>query len=299
MTVCVAALCVGDIIFGASDRVLTAGEILEYEPPTPKIVPITNSIAIMTAGDSALQTEILSELNISVREHIEREPNDWLHVKDLAYRYRHIRNEIRYRHAEEAILIPLSLTRETFLSRQNELSADFVSDIRRQLINFEMPGVEAIIAGIDPEGIRNRPGGHIYTVRDGNVTCHDSLGFAAVGVGSWHASSQFMLAGYSVSFYLAETLLLTYIAKKRAEVAPGVGKATDLFTIGTKLGSYRYLKNDFAALCGKLEKIYEQLVHKEGKTMASASREMATYYGAVSTITRTGSAVSDNSSCSN
>jgi len=31
--------------------------------------------------------------------------------------------------------------------------------------------------------------------------------------------------------YLAEAILTTFLAKKRAEVAPGVGQATDLFLI--------------------------------------------------------------------
>jgi hypothetical protein len=35
---------------------------------------------------------------------------------------------------------------------------------------------------------------------------------------------------------LPETFLLTYAAKKRAEVAPGVGEVTDMFVIGPLLG---------------------------------------------------------------
>jgi hypothetical protein len=41
-----------------------------------------------------------------------------------------------------------------------------------------------------------------------------------------------MLAGHSPFSSSPETLLLTYLAKKRSEIAPGVGKGTDMFIIG-------------------------------------------------------------------
>ena len=37
---------------------------------------------------------------------------------------------------------------------------------------------------------------------------------------------------------LAQSMLLTYAAKKRAEVAPGVGTETDMFWVGPQLGTY-------------------------------------------------------------
>jgi hypothetical protein len=64
-----------------------------------------------------------------------------------------------------------------------------------------MPGIEAIITGIDLGGP------HIY-VSDGiEIRCSDSSGFAAVGSGAWHASSQFMLARHGFNSPMPETLL--------------------------------------------------------------------------------------------
>lgn len=57
MTVCVAAISHQTII-GASDRMLTAGNI-EFEPPIAKLHNLTKSICIMIAGDVALQADIL------------------------------------------------------------------------------------------------------------------------------------------------------------------------------------------------------------------------------------------------
>lgn len=61
MTVCVAAICDSKTILGASDRMLTAGNV-QFQPPSSKIYPITASIAIMVAGDMSLQAEIVSDL---------------------------------------------------------------------------------------------------------------------------------------------------------------------------------------------------------------------------------------------
>jgi hypothetical protein len=66
LTVCIAAICEGGIVLGACDKMMTAGDV-EFEPQAPtgrsmKVFPITNSIAVMTAGDSGLQSEIVQGL---------------------------------------------------------------------------------------------------------------------------------------------------------------------------------------------------------------------------------------------
>jgi hypothetical protein len=86
MTVCVAAICkslVSDLptILGASDRMLTAGDI-QFEPQQSKIVALTTSIAIMIAGDSAMQAEVMQNVNADVYRRIEAEPKNWWNVRD-------------------------------------------------------------------------------------------------------------------------------------------------------------------------------------------------------------------------
>ena len=78
---------------------------------------------------------------------------------------------------------------------------------------------------------------HIYLANDGEITCQDRVGFAAIGIGTSHAESEFMFAGHNVNNFFPETVRTAYFAKRRAEVAPGVGKATDMFMI-TNLGKY-------------------------------------------------------------
>jgi hypothetical protein len=90
---------------------------------------------------------------------------------------------------------------------------------------------------VTAEGI-DHSGPHIYVVRNSDVSCQDPVGFAAIGAGHWHAESQFMFAGHVRLRPFPETLLLVYSAKKRAEVAPGVGAETDMFMIGPVIGSH-------------------------------------------------------------
>lgn len=66
MTVCIAAMAMGlwkdnkkyPFIIGASDRMITAGDI-EYEPSQSKIHRITPFIVALPAGDDALQAKIV------------------------------------------------------------------------------------------------------------------------------------------------------------------------------------------------------------------------------------------------
>ena len=213
VTVCVATRCTGNIIFGASDRMLTSGDV-EFEPETSKIYPLTRSITALVAGDSSLQIEMYIELRKYIDERVEKEPNNWLLVRDIAYRYLGIRQEIRKKRAEQALLSPLNLDQNSFLSRQNELSKDFILKLTEELVNFPIPSVETIITGVDPFG------SHIYTIISDTIRCDNSVGFSSIGSGYWHANSQFMLARYNFESVLADSLLLTYIAKRRARKLP-------------------------------------------------------------------------------
>jgi hypothetical protein len=89
MTICTAAITGRGIIFAASDRMKTGGDI-EFEPrkvelpagPTAwlsgsKIFSATPSIAAMTADDSSLQIEILYEAWLIIQARV-RVPCDFI-----------------------------------------------------------------------------------------------------------------------------------------------------------------------------------------------------------------------------
>jgi hypothetical protein len=85
---------------------------------------------------------------------------------------------------------------------------------------------EAIIAAADDVVT------HLYLVdSESKVTCQDDVGFVAIGIGAWHAKSLLMQARYFSGSNFATALSLAHSAKKRAEIAPGVGKTTDMFIV--------------------------------------------------------------------
>ena len=150
------------------------------------------------------------------------------------------------------------------------MDSNLVQQITVELINFQAPDVETILTGVDQEV----PYTHIYLIKNGDISCQDTIGFAAIGIGSWHANSQLMFAGHTRWKSFPETLLLVYSAKKRAEVAPGVGEATDMITIGPALGQYS--KIDVGHISA-LEIIYKTS-QKEEQAAAIRAKESAKTY---------------------
>lgn len=267
VTVCVAAVCEGNIILGASDRMLTAADI-QFEPEQSKIITVTNSIAVMVSGDSAVQAEILQALHTEIGAWIAAHPKTWVPVYEVADLYRRGRNQVRFRQAEGAILAPLGLDGATFLTKQREMDPQLVRQLATELINADHPAVSAIIAGVDTTGA------HIFVVEGPKVSCRDTVGFASIGIGNWHADSQFMFAGHTRAKPFPETMLLAYSAKKRAEVAPGVGEATDMFTMGPLLGSYVTINPDVLV---RLEEIYQKSLNAEEKAARRAVTSVTKY----------------------
>jgi hypothetical protein len=257
----------GNTIFGASDRMITVGDMTVYEPPTPKLLALTSSIVAMTAGDMGLQTEILREVHRVVHERITSKPDEWLKVKDVVELYMRLYSEAKLLRSENAILAPLGLDRSTYLTQNTALAKDLASE----LIAYQIPGggVQTIFAGIDTYG-----GAHIYVTDGTDILCCDSSGYAAIGTGSTHASSHFMLSRHSWDAPIPETLLRVYIAKKRAETAPGVGKDTDVFMVGPNLGQSTTIRPE---VVGHLDKIYNKLKSEEAKILKTADKEVQAY----------------------
>jgi ATP-dependent protease HslVU (ClpYQ) peptidase subunit len=266
MTVCIAARCGGAIV-AAADSMLTAGDV-QFEPPSGlKIQHFSNLAFIMTAGDAALSAELVQESGQQIRNAIQQNASHvWL-IKEIVDLYLEKYNEARIKRSEVQILAPLNLNRLTFISQQNSLQPQLVSDLSKELINFQMPSMACIIAGIDTTG------SHIYVVRDDQYTCADSIGFAAIGIGARHAQSQLMLAGQSYNSSLADTVLSVYVAKRRSEIAPGVGEVTEMVSVapGNPLSSLN------EGVMDKLDVEYRKIVAAENDAFTAGRREMSAY----------------------
>jgi ATP-dependent protease HslVU (ClpYQ) peptidase subunit len=252
LTVCIAALCNGgSTVVCAADRMLTGGDT-QFEHAEPKIKALTNAIFVLMAGDSAAQSEIVQRLLIEVGGRIDESPGDWLSVLDVAEMYVTHFNRVRNRGSEQRILAPLGLTLESFVSRQSEMDPTFIQNLSTELLNAPDLGTAAIIAGCDESG------GHIYVVSEGNIACCDDIGFVAIGSGGNHAASYFMVEGHAGNAELPETVFRTYVAKRRSEIAPGVGLATDMHVIGPQLGTSFPIGDHVYTIFGKKYKEWRQ-----------------------------------------
>jgi len=267
VTVCIAARS-GSNVIGASDRMLTSGDI-QFEPSLiSKFTQITTSLGILQAGDAAFHSEIMWGVVAEVQERITAHPQDWWLASDISDLYVKHRTAIKRKRAQAAILSPLGLTIEGFLTNQNQFKDDIADQITRDIINYEVPDVSVLVVGIDPKGP------HIYVVDNGEISCNDVIGFAAIGIGARHAESQFMLGKHSWQLPLADTALLTYAAKKRSEIAPGVGKATDMFTAGPGLGSLEVVGQD---VVDRLDTAYRRMKRREERCQQDAQKEVNAY----------------------
>lgn len=256
MTVCTAAIGENGVVVGASDRLLTSEDV-QFEPSRSKIFTLTDRIVILVSGDMSLLDEILNAAVPEMLAKIAAQPDRRPLVSEVAQIYQAHYRDIRQRKSELAILAPVGLTLETFISRQKEMQPDFINRTRVELLSFEpsQEGAQAIFAGVDDSG------SHLYVADGANLSCRDTVGFAAIGIGFWHAASQFMFAGHTSSDPINRTILQAYWAKKRAEVAPGVGQSTDMFIITPGRGLI-IVSQEFIA---GMEQIYRRLVKQEAR----------------------------------
>ena len=250
MTVCIAATFQwnygtddapewGAAIVAASDRMQTAGD-LEYEAPRRKICHIAEKVVIFVSGEIPIHSEAILKLIKHLLVSKETE------VPKIAELYGGFISDYRLKQAETLYLSPIGLDRDSFITRQNEMSPTFISDITRQMQNHRVDA-EAIVCGIDNIGT------HILHVDcDGFCTYQNDRSFVSIGIGYHHANSWLMAEGYSDTWSMRQAIFAVYAAKKRGEAAPGVGKATDVHLI-TKMGVSLLIPDLFGRLEGSFQ----------------------------------------------
>ncbi len=255
---------------------LTAGDV-EFEPAQSKIWQLSSSAFVMLSGDSAIQTELMMRVDSEIKNRILAAPDAWVPVKEMATLYcRCYRGLLRER-AEADILHPLGLDLSSFFTKQSQMQSDLVSNLAERLIDYSFDSpIETLFLGKDNDGPLNALTGekliytHIYATDKDKLTNLTVVGFGAIGIGKFHAESQFMFSGHWPSKPFHETLLLAYAAKKRAESAPGVGKDTDLIIVGPPLGSNLKASDQHIAA---LEKIYQKNLRSTQKAVSIAQNE--------------------------
>jgi hypothetical protein len=283
MTVCVATISKDGQIFGASDRMLTVQNYMEYEPPASKILFIPNRpIVLMWAGHSALIAEVLQLLRgMMFWRDKEEGPVEWF-IFDFVKAYQSAFAQVKQRWATTHVLLPLGMDFKVFWDGIKDRPDAMNADLTRRLVEYEMPegqDIEVIIAGHDGSGC------HLWAGHNGDVQCFDTSGFAAIGVGAIHATSQLMTARFGRMLPNYSAMVLTHLAKKRAEAAPGVGTETDMFMIvPSHADPTKWVSLQVGPpMMGQLEKDYRAIQAREVKAVQSAIKNVPKIVSKVTT----------------
>jgi hypothetical protein len=80
-----------------------------------------------------------------------------------------------------------------------------------------------------------------------------------------------MLARHSWNTPLSDALLTLFSAKKRAEIAPGVGKDADMIMVRRELGTFDFLRPDIVA---RVEQEHRALSKREREARRRAKQQM-------------------------
>jgi 20S proteasome alpha/beta subunit len=225
MTICMGALCAAEsggpctAVVVASDRMVTLGGLIEFDHSAPKTSILGPNVVGLVAGDALAGSELIQMIQSTQQS---QAPAVIQVAQNLAQQY----TALRLARAEAAILLPRGLSIQAFHASHQQLLAQIVGMIDNQLVAFDL-GVQFLIAGLDADG------GHLLTVVNpgGRYDIHDVIGYAAIGSGALHALQAMIGFGHSTSQDLRESVFRAFAAKRRAEVAPGVGRETDLLVI--------------------------------------------------------------------
>jgi len=231
MTICIAATCDdGKNLVLAADRMFTIGPPLnvEFEPPISKIEAMSPTCLAMGSGNSLVVAEILKRARIKYATSPKQSAD--IIARAVMEEYGILRNE----QIEQTIVAPaLGPDFALFRSRGGTLPAylqpqgQIFAQLFMQTGQFNL-NAEIIVAGIDDGGT------HIYLVsHPGQVIPFDKIGYGITGSGATHASIKLALELHHPKSSLPETLLAVYGAKLAAEVAPGVGKETEMYVVSS------------------------------------------------------------------
>ena len=223
MTICIGALCTseapGDTVVLASDRMVTwIGT--QFEHPVPKIHSVCPTAQVLIAGDALAGEDVVRRAHVQLA-------GAPVPVKDAAEAVANSYGDERMGRAEAQVLKPRGLTLAQFYQMHQQLVPQITGGLDTALAAFDL-GVELIVAGVDGAG------GHLHTVMNpgGIQICHDLIGYIAVGSGGTHALQSMIGLHHSPSQSLTQAVFQVLTSKQRAEVAPGVGRETDLIVIG-------------------------------------------------------------------
>jgi len=246
MTICIACKSGNDYVVTASDRMVTlSNPSMEYQQNISKTLKVADNCVISASGVAVNITNIYNktmEILKTKDQHTIKEISDI-----ISNSYQETRKEL----IEAAILSKVNLDFKSFHEKSRTLNERLVAQITAAVDGYRY-GLDILVAGVDSTG------GHIYAVVDpGVVTPIDALGNIAIGSGRIHATSSFIYSDYGPDLDLKHIASMTYEAKRRSEIAAGVGSETDMYVVSQN--EVKQLSED---QLDELKKIYEEKVQK-------------------------------------
>jgi len=197
---------------------------LTFEPDESKARWITDRSVVLTAG-----TLHEPDLLIENREKARGKER----VTDIAEVLKGIYADVRRRRVEDEVLRPMAGidSFQEYHEKQSGLHESVVIDMNERIRRYDL-GLTLLLAGIDDRGE-----GHCILIENpGTWRSYDFLGYCTAGIGDRHADNAFAWYQYTQSIPLREALYIAFEAKKRAEMAGGVGKATDIHILSKDKG---------------------------------------------------------------
>ena len=222
MTVCIAALYSnGEGCVLMSDKMLTLRYPMAYEYENEefeKIIRVADEppVYCLSAGVAIFASEIIETAKNQVSN------KKGLSVKSIAEIICKDYTEYRKSRLVRNELITRGLDLNSYYANHKGLLGSIVEAIDKTLRLWNLD-VEFIVAGRDSSGY------HIYTiVHPGDLYCHDSIGYASIGIGAPHVTYHMIENKYRMSSDKDTIVNLVKDAKVRSQVAPGVGEKTEI-----------------------------------------------------------------------
>lgn len=246
MTICIGALCANPkgrecrAVVVAADRMVTWGPT-EFEHEVPKIMAVGGSATVLVAGNTLYGSRVVRETRAHFAMGVPR-------VAELADAIAAKYADLRREQLQTDVFGPRGMSMQNFYAgQQTQLVNQLALGLDNIASSFNY-GVDLLIAGVDDEGA------HLYAVANPGGSSQDfqQIGFTAIGSGQVHALQSMIGFSHTGMKGLRETIFSVYASKRRAEVAPGVGKDTDI-TVIRENGSRRL---DLATL-QQLDTLYD------------------------------------------
>lgn len=178
----------------------------------PKFELIAPNAIVLTAG-SIHEPELLLDTKKEIKgKDLVREI-----AESLSKSYR----KMRLKRIEDEVLQEVGiLSFDEFHRKQNLLHENTVLDLSKRIRDYDLK-VVLLLGGVDEKA-------HLYRICEpGTCRSYDELGFCCIGSGDRHAEPVFAFYGFSIEMDEKKALQIAFLAKKRAEMAGGVGKITD------------------------------------------------------------------------